>query len=264
MKKILTILCCIATVTYVYGLGWTTYLAYNQVTQIAMSPDQVYAVSDGSLYSVEKATEQVRIYTSQSGLHSAGISCIHYDEAGEQLIIVYKTGKIDMLRPDGVQYISDLYDKDMTQRKTVNNITILGRTAYLSTAYGVQTMDLRQNKLVDSYWLRPNGAETDVQDVVILGDSIYAFTTDSLFCARMSDNIVDYRFWKRELRSGRIAPDPEKGIHYQDANSDWYAGGAEGIVRITATERMAYKPAGPSSNIPYRCNTLSLISCVLP
>ena len=251
MKKILTILCCIATVTYVYGLGWTTYLAYNQVTQIAMSPDQVYAVSDGSLYSVEKATEQVRIYTSQSGLHSAGISCIHYDEAGEQLIIVYKTGKIDILRPDGVQYISDLYDKDMTQRKTVNNITILGRTAYLSTAYGVQTMDLRQNKLVDSYWLRPNGAETDVQDVVILGDSIYAFTTDSLFCARMSDNIVDYRFWKRELRSGRIAPDPGKGIHYQDANSDWYAGGAEGIVRVTATERMAYKPAGPSSNIPY-------------
>ena len=251
MKKIITILCCIAAVTYAYGLGWTTYFAYNQVTQIAMSPDRVYAVSDGSLYSVDKATEQIRIYGSQTGLHSAGISCIHYDEAGAQLIIVYKTGKIDLMRADGVQYISDLYDKDMTQRKTVYNITIDGRTAYLSTAYGVQTMDLRQNKLVDSYWLRPNGEETDVLDVVLRGDSIYAFTTDSLFCAKRSDNIVDYRFWKRELRSGRIAPDPDKGVHYDDGTSNWYAGGAEGIVRITATERMAYKPAGPITNTPY-------------
>lgn len=251
MKRIIIILCCIATVTYVYGLGWTTYFAYNQVTQIAMSPDRVYAVSDGSLYSVEKASEKIQTYGSQSGLHSTGISCIYYDEAGSQLFIAYKTGKIDLMRANGVQYISDLYDKDMTQRKTVNNITIHGRMAYLSTAFGIQTMDLKQNKLVDSYWLRPNGAETDIQDVLLLGDSIYAFTTDSLFCAKMSDNIVDYRFWKRELRSGRIAPDVNKGVHYQDGTSDWYAGGAEGIVRISAAERVCYKPAGPIANFPY-------------
>lgn len=237
--------------TYAYGLGWDAFFAYNQVTQIAMSPDRVYAISDGSLYSVDKASEQIRIYNSQSGLHGTGISCIHYDEAGAQLIIAYTSGKIDILTDNGAQYISDLYDKDMTQRKTVNNISISGRTAYLSTAYGVQTMDLKQNKLVDSYWLRPNGAETDIRDVVLLGDSIYAFTTDSLFCAKLSDNIVDYRFWKRELRSGRIAPDPDKGVHYADETSNWYAGGAEGIVRITATDRQSYLPDGPKLNNPY-------------
>lgn len=231
---------------------WTTYFAYNNVIQIAMAPDRVYALSDGSLFSVDKQTEQIRIYNRQSGLHSTGISCIHYDEVGQQLIIAYETGKIDILSSKGVKYISELYDKDMTQRKTIYNVTIHGRMAYLSTHYGVQTMDLRENKLVDSYWLRPGGEETPVKDVVIQKDSIYAFTDDSMFCASMKANLVDYIFWKREQRSGRVSPNADKGVHYKDETSQWYAGNAEGIIRFTATERLTYKPQGPQTNNPYR------------
>ena len=231
---------------------WRTYFAYNNVSQIAMTPDKVYAVSDGSLFSVEKQTERVEVYNRQSGLHATGITCIYYDETSKQLIIGYETGKMDLLSDKGVQYLGELYDKDMTQRKTINNITVSGHTAYLSTAYGVQTLDLRKNRLVDSYWLRPGGIETDVQDVVIKKDSIYAFTTDSMFCASLKANLVDYTYWKRELRSGRMAPDENKGVHYADKTDNWYAGLTDGIKRVTATETINYKPQGPLSNIPYR------------
>ena len=229
---------------------WTTHFAYNNVNQIAMAPDRVFALSDGSLFSVEKQSEQIKMYNNQSGLHGTGITCIHYDETGKQLIIGYGTGKIDLLSSRGVQYISELYNKDMTQRKTIYNVTIQGRTAYLSTAYGVQTMDLRENKLVDSYWLRPGGQETEVKDVLIKNDSIYAFTDDSLFCASRQANLVDYTVWKRE-KAGRISPDEEKGIHYQDATDHWYASQGEGIVRFTPTSRISYKPQGPLTNKPY-------------
>ena len=242
---------------------WTTYFAYNNVTQIAMAPDKVYAISDGSLFSVEKQTEKITKYDRQSGLHGTGINYIHYDTSGNQLIIAYGDGKIDILSESGVIYISELYNKDMTQRKNIYNITIQGRTAYLSTHYGVQTMDLRENKLVDSYWLRPGGEETPIGDVLIANDSIYAFggnydkkneavKFDSLFCASLHDNIVDYTFWKREKNTGRIARDTDKGVHYQDAQSNWYAGGADGIKRITATDTLTYKPDGPLVNNIYR------------
>lgn len=231
---------------------WTTHFAYNNVTQIAMSPDKVYAISDGSLFSVNKMTEELEVYDRQSGLHATGITCIHYDEVGEQLIICYSTGKIDVLSSNGVQYVGGLYDKDMTQRKTIYNVTIKGRTAYLSTHYGVQTMDLREHKMVDSYWLRPGGLETPIKDVLLTNDSIYAFADDSLYCASLQDNVVDYTIWKREIRSGRISPNEDKGIHYQDATSEWYRGYGEGIVRYTATDRLTYKPNGPLVNNPYR------------
>lgn len=231
---------------------WRTYFSYNNVTQIAMTPTRVYGLSDGSLFSVEKQTEELRIYSSATGLHSVGISCIHYDERSQQLIIGYSNGKIDLLSDKGVRYIGELYDKDMTQQKTIYNITIHNRIAYLSTHYGVQTFDLRENKLVDSYWLRPKGEETPIQDVLIANDSIYAFSADSLYSAALSSPLSDYTYWRRELRSGRISPDTEKGVHYQDTYDHWYRGYSEGIVRFTPTSRLTYKPEGPLYNIPYR------------
>ena len=173
---------------------WKTHFAYNNVTQIALGSDKVYAVSDGSLFSVEKQSEKIAVYNRLSGLHETGITCIYYDKTGKQLLIAYGNGKIDILKSSGVTYLSELYDKDMTQRKTIYNVTLKGRTAYLSTHYGVQTLDLRENKLVDSYWLQPSGLETPVKDVKLTNDSIYAFTDDSVYCASLRDPLSDYHF----------------------------------------------------------------------
>lgn len=231
---------------------WTTFFAYNNVEQIALAADRVYALSDGSLFSVDKQTEQIRLYNNRSGLHSTGITVISYDNSQKALLIGYQNGKIDVLTDNGVHYMGDLYNKDMTQRKTIYNITIEGKTAYLSTHYGVQTMDLRERKLVDSYWLLPGGLEKPIYDVKIDGDSIYAFGADSLFSAKRTDNLVDYTVWHREQLSDRVSRDTEKGRHYQDGTNDWYAGGWEGIVRKTPTGWFVYKPQGPLNNIPYR------------
>ena len=226
-----------------------------------MSSDKVYAVSDGNLYSVDKQSEQIRVY---SNLHGVGISCIDYIPQENLLFIGYGTGKIDLLSGDQVQYISALYDKDMTQRKNIYNLAVQGNTAYLATHYGVQTFDLHEKKLVDSYWLRPSGKETPIQDVLISNDSLYAFASDSLYVGSLQDNLVDYRYWKREKRTNRISPDPNKGVHYTDANSDWYAGGNDGIVRVTATERLTYKPQGPLFNKPYHLDTYADELWVVP
>ena len=259
---VLTALCTLCTM-HLSAQEWTTHFAYNNVTQIALSQQEVYAISDGNLFSVNKRTERITKYDSQSGLHSSGITCIHYDATGKQLIIAYENGKIDILGTSGVRYISELYNKDMTQRKNIYNVTISGRTAYLSTHYGIQTMDLRENKLVDSYWLRPNGEETPVKDVLIQGDSIYAFLyreqdkgkKDSLFCASLSDNLTDYTVWKRES-GNRITPDADKGKVYPEENITWKAGGNQGIVRETTSGEevsdLTYKPQGPLVNVPYR------------
>ncbi|MBR0194961.1 MAG: hypothetical protein IJQ32_01775 [Paludibacteraceae bacterium] len=242
---------------------WRSHLAYNNVSQIAMSADVVYGLSDGSIFGVNKTTEKIYIYDRTSGLHGSDINCIHYDTKGKQLIIGYASGKIDILTSSGMRYIDALYEKDMTQSKNINNVTISGRTAYLSTHFGIQTMDLKENKLVNSYWLRPNGEETTVLDVTLTQDSIYAFTSDSMFIAALADNIVDYTYWKREKRSSRMQPDAEKGKHYQDKTSHWYAGGSEGIIRQTVTGRLTYKPQSPLSNIPYRLDYAQGRLCVV-
>lgn len=249
LRNIIVLVLCSVLVGPAMAGKWISHLAYNNVTQIAMSDEYVYALSDGNIYSVNKQTEALQ--THFPGMNGIGVTCISYDATGKQLLIGYYTGKIDLLSARGIRYIGELYDKDMTQRKTINNCTIEGRMAYLSTPYGVQTLDLDERKLIDSYWLRPGGQETEVVDVVLTKDSIYAFTSDSLFCASRKDNIVDYTYWKREKRSSRIQPDPNKGKYYDDGISQWSAGGRDGVIRDMMSEHLSYKPQGPLNNIAY-------------
>ena len=103
LRTTYSILC----MTLLFSIGafaaqWRTHLAYNNVTQIAMAEDQVFAISDGSLFSVEKQTEKLRTYDRISGLHGTDITCIHYDKVAQQLLICYADGKIDIFTPHEV------------------------------------------------------------------------------------------------------------------------------------------------------------------
>ena len=105
-RIIITLLLSWLFVSHSAAEKWISHFAYNNVTQIAMSQDRVYAISDGSLYSVDKMSEQLKLYNRQSGLHGTDITCIGDDAEGEQLIIGYGTGKIDVLSSDGVRSAS--------------------------------------------------------------------------------------------------------------------------------------------------------------
>lgn len=233
---------------------WRTHFAYTKVNKIALADMQVYGLSNGALFSVNRQSEAITEWTKQTGLHSSGIEQIGYDDTSKTLLIAYSTGKIDLITDNRVIYLSDFYNKDMTASKRANNITFYKGRAYLSMEFGILSFDMRDREFMDTYYIGNEAAEVNVVDIVFANDSIYAFSSDKLYCAALKDNIVDYRFWKHEPLSDRIQRDPDKGVKYVDNNGDiWQAGGTEGIKRHCITgEDLAYKPDGPLNNTPYR------------
>ena len=233
---------------------WRTHFAYTNVKQIALGGEVVYGLSDGALYSVNRQTERLTEWTKLTGLHSSGIEQIGYDEVTKTLLIAYSTGKLDLIKGNAVTYLSDFYNKDMTASKRANNITFYQGRAYLSMEFGILSFDMADREFMDTYYIGAEAAEVIVEDVVFANDSIYAFSADKLYCAALKDNLVDYRYWKSEPLSSRVARDANKGKKYVDDNGDtWLAGGAEGIKRHTKTgEDLAYKPDGPLNNTAYR------------
>ena len=244
---------------------WETMFSYNKVSQIAVANDKVYALSDGALFSVEKNSERIEKYDAGSGLNGTTIGCISYAQKLNMLIIGYEDGKIDLMQDNGIYYVSGLYTKDMTATKTINNITIHNNTAYLSTDFGIVTFNLKKYELVDTYYIGDEASEVKVNDVLIRGDSIYAFGDKLLYTACLKDNIVDFRYWSTEPL-GRILPDANKGKVIIDTNGEcWEAGGEEGIVRKTVTqEKLTYKPDGPLVNTPYCMRTFNGRLYVVP
>lgn len=232
---------------------WKTHFAYNSVQQIAMDDSEVYALANGKIFTINQANEAMTLYNNFSGLHGTDVAQLAYDSVREQLLILYLDGKMDILRGKHMQYVPDLYNKQMTASKKCNNITIAGDVAYLSMDFGILTFDLNLYEFVDAYYIGPDAAEVVVNDVMLHGDSIYAQTSSVVYCARLTDNIVDFRSW-RACATLPKSFDAKKGKEYVSKNGDvWKVSGSKGVARKLPTgEQVYYLPDGPQMNIPYK------------
>jgi hypothetical protein len=181
MKNIIPVLlfCLISSTTFAeLAMGkWRTHLAYNNVAQIAQSDNKIYAVSDGALFSVDKLDGQFEFYSKVSGLNGSNISRIEFDASNKQLLIAYSNGNIDLLGSGGVVNIPDLYNKQMSASKTINQIKFYDNKAYLSCDFGIVVLNLQRKEVADTYYIGSSGSEVKVWNTAIINDTIYATTS---------------------------------------------------------------------------------------
>ena len=154
-----------------------------------MDQNELYALANGKLYSVNQTSEELTLYTNFSGLHGTEINQLAYDSVRNQMLILYTDGKMDIFRNNRMIYISDLYNKKMTSSKKCNNITIHKDMAYLSMDFGILSFDLNLYEFVDTYYIGPEASEVVVKDVMFYGDSIYAQTPSKNYVANVKDKV---------------------------------------------------------------------------
>lgn len=245
-------LCLLAVAAMAGDLKWQTHFSYNNVEQIALYGDEVYALANGKIFSVNQATEQLTMYNNQSGLHGTEIAQVVADSARNQLLIIYLDGKVDVLYNGTMHYVSDLYSKKMTSSKRCNNVTIAGDLAYLSMDFGILTFDLNRHEFPNTFYIGAEASEVIVQDVLLSGDSIHAKTAAGVYSASLADNIVDFRYWKL-TNAKHLTFDTKKGKEYVDKwGGVWKAAGEKGVTCkfVTGVEHN-YLPQGPIVNTPY-------------
>lgn len=176
---------------------WRTHLAYNQVTQIAQSENKIFAVSEGALFSIDKEDLGMEFYSKLSGLSDVNISRIEYDKINKQLLITYNNGNIDIMTEGGIINIPDLYMKQMSASKSVNQIRFLGDRAYLACDFGIMVVNMTKREIADTYFIGPNGTELRIIATTTFQDDIYAISKDKLYKATLnSPNISNYQYWE--------------------------------------------------------------------
>lgn len=242
----------------VYQSHWKTHFAYNSVQLIALDHEDVYAVANGKLFSINQMTEKVTLYNNFSGMHGIEIAQLAYDTTRHQMLLVYVDGKIDVWKDKSkMHYVSDLYSKQLSYSKHCNNITIHDSIAYLAMDFGILCLDLKRYELVDTYYIGEEAKAVKVLDVQVQGDSIYAKTQEGTsqitLAAHMEDNIVDYRYWK-EVSDQAVTWDSKKGKEYRSENGDtWRVAGNKGVERRMVTGGTTYYlPDGPEVNVAYK------------
>ena len=173
---------------------WKDYMAYYDVQDVKKGGSVLYVLASDNLYSYNEGDGSIQTYDKVNGLSDCGIAKIEWNSSVGKLIIVYSDYNIDMLDAKGnITNLSDFYSATISGDKTVNNIYMSGRFAYLSTGFGIVKVNMRDNEISDTYNLKFR-----VDYCYIDGNYIYAASsTNGLYRAALSDNLLDPGKWSR-------------------------------------------------------------------
>ncbi len=189
--------------------SWKTYFSYNNVTEITESAEKVYAISNGSLFSIDKEYESVETYSKINGLSDGEIAHIAYSKENNLLLIAYSNGNIDMMKGSRIINISDLKRKEISD-KEINNISFYKQYAYLSCGFGILVIDTKKNEITDTYVIGEKGAYLKINSLKITEKQIYALTKNGIYYAEThNNNLSNFENWT-------LLPDPDSSYPNND------------------------------------------------
>lgn len=183
------------------GMGkWRTHFAYNLADQIAQSENKIFAVSEGSLFSIDKRDGNMEFYNKISGLNGTVISRIEYDKVNKILLIIYNDGNIDFLSASGVKNLPDFYNKQMSANKAVNHILFHDNKAFLSANFGIIVLNMIKIEIQDTYYIGDNASEVKILNTTLHKGNIYAVSETEIYSASVSNPLlISYESWGKMM-----------------------------------------------------------------
>lgn len=177
---------------------WRVHLSYNAIHSVAVSNSKIYGASSGGVMVLDRRDGSISTYHKLNGLSSSDISALGYASVTGQLIIGYSDGDLDIIRENLVTNFDRLKTSAIAGSKRINFITARQSFAYLSSDYGVVVFDLQRNDVKETWRdLGAEGAALKIRQAVFAGDSVFLATERGVLAGDLSDNLLDYRNWRR-------------------------------------------------------------------
>ena len=178
---------------------WTDYQSYAHAKKVADTGSKIYCVTEGGLFSFDKADNSIQKMTGINGLSDVGSQRLAYSKENNLLMITYYNANIDILIDNKIFNLSDIKRKQISADKTIYNILFVGKLAYLSCGFGIVVVNLEKMEIKDTYYIGKDGAYLSVFDLTTDGSFLYAATAEGVYKANASDpNLQNYNNWVRD------------------------------------------------------------------
>jgi hypothetical protein len=174
---------------------WRDHLNYQNTFQV-IKGDKIYTATQHTIFSVDKKNELAR-YNKVTGLTDTYITTIGWDSIGQQLIIGYQNGNIDLLKGYNTINIPDVLQSAFIGNKKYNHCFVKDGFAYLSAGLGVIVVNLSRKEIKETWIIGNNGNQTPVYAVSFFNNQFFAATAEGLKSAPANNpNLTDYRNWQ--------------------------------------------------------------------
>jgi len=203
--------CCVLFKIHSQAVGqWDTYYSYSSVDQLIETPEKIYAVASGSLFSCDKDGNPDKKYTKSNGLSDQSIAQIAYNQAHKAILLAYSNGNIDVIVDNTVFNIPDFMNKIMSGDKTIYYIHFDGDFAYIATGVGVLVVNVKKYEIFETYEIRKGSVSLPIYGITTTNDFVYASTKEGVFKGEKKDNLIDFNNWNLIAQAPQVqAPDRE-------------------------------------------------------
>ena len=177
---------------------WTDYLPYNEGRKVVVYQNRIYVAVPDALFYVDKEDFSVHKFGKLQGLNDNNITAINTIPGRGLLFVGYNNGNLDIIDGNNVSNLGDLRrSPQFSGRKRINHIETVGNTVYLSTDFGIQTVDLTRMFFRETYIIGPGATELEVFQTYVDTDAgfIYAATASGLMRAPLSSQLIFFQNW---------------------------------------------------------------------
>lgn len=165
--------------------SWKYHSPYSTVNSIVETPQKVYFMSKGSLFSYDKDTDESYAYSPDNLLNDTDVNGIYYNAKSKYLLVTYANGNMDFLYDDGsVANMSDIKDAVLTSRKTIHGVSFVDKDIYIAAEFGIVLVDEA------SHTVKQSGIfNKKINSFTKIGDHYVIAHDDGIFAAKDNSRI---------------------------------------------------------------------------
>ena len=174
---------------------WKAYLAYHDVQEIEQAGNLLFIKASNDLYVYNQNDQSIQTFSKADYLNDCKIQHIAYNKTAKRLLIIYSNFNIDLMNVSNfeVTNLSDYYTASTTGDKTINDIYMYSKYAYVSNGFGILKLNMTDIEITDTYNLG-----FPVNWCEIEGNTIYAYSSaKGKYSASLSSNLLDKNNWKK-------------------------------------------------------------------
>ena len=174
---------------------WKAYMAYHNVQEIEQAGNLVFVQASNNLYVYNQNDQSIQTFSKIDYLSDCVIEHIAYCQAAHRLLILYSDSNIDLMNTSNyeVTNLADYYNASTTGDKTIYDIYVNDKYAYMSNGFGIVKVNVADGEISDTYNLGFKVNWCEIKD-----NCIYAYSqTDGQYRAPLSVNLLDKNNWSK-------------------------------------------------------------------
>ncbi|WEK69571.1 MAG: hypothetical protein P0Y62_17340 [Candidatus Chryseobacterium colombiense] len=225
MKKLLISLGVLASLHFINAQNitskkWSDVFSYNNVLAMKEDNGKIVAATENGIFYYNISTGEINKLSKANGLHEVKISAFDYNPQTKIGLIGYQNGSLDVITPDGINYVVDIpIATGYNGSKKINHISITGDRAIVSVGYGVSIFDLKKKEFGDSAFFVSGGVYQASNEATILNNKVYAVTNNGLKTHDLNTTFPVFSTWTTEIPGTFTNIDSESTVAFSSSTN---------------------------------------------